>query len=458
MIAIRTAWRLLGQRLENVTGSLLHRMFRVREPERQLCVRTFFTLFFMVAAHTMLETIRDTLLVTHMPSCGLGLMYIALAGLTLFANAAAVAVARRLGHRRAVTWVLIVVACGATALELVGTNGRGALAVYLFSGVEGAVLLPQFWLLAARLFTLPQGRRLFGFIGAGGVAGGALGAGASALFVHSVPVKGLLPIASGCFLLAALTLSSVACDGIAPALLNRSSCACPRLNDANTSRNNPSSRNNPYLVRVVATGAFSTAAVLVVDYLFKSATVGRIPAAHIAGFFARFYIVMNLVSLGVQVVVTQPALRRLGAVRVAGILPWLLVGGGVATFLGGGSLAVVFGLKVAEAALCCSLNRVATELLYVPVPEKLRDRTRGVVESVVGRGVRACTGGILYLLALRTLATPRVLALLVVFLSLVSALLVLSLRRPYFNLVRSMQYARANDREDGASLTMVKSC
>jgi len=452
MIAIRTAWRLLRQRLLNVTGSVLHRIFGVREPERQLCVGAFFTLFFIVAAHTILETIRDTLLVTYMPPRGLGMMYVALAGLTLFANAAAVAVARRLGHRRAVTWVLIAVACGATALSLVATNGRGASAVYLFCGVEGAVLLPQFWLLAARLFTLPQGRRLFGFIGPGGVVGGAIGAVASALLLHSVPVKGLLPIATGCFLLAALTLRSVACDGIPPAVSMTSTCAHPRIKDTDASR------NNPYLARVVATGAFSTAAVLVVDYLFKSATVGRIPTCHIAGFFAHFYIVMNLVSLGVQIVVTQPALRRLGTVRVAGILPWLLVGGGVATFLGGGSLAVVFGLKVAEAALCCSLNRVATELLYVPVPEKLRDRTRGVVESVVGRGVRACTGGILYLLALRTLATPRVLALLVVFLSLVSALLVLSLRRPYFNLVRSIQYARANDREDSASLAPVKSC
>jgi ATP/ADP translocase len=182
-------------------------------------------------------------------------------------------------------------------------------------------------------------------------------------------------------------------------------------------------------------GALSPAAVLIVDYLFKSTAVQRISAPHLAGFFARFYVVMNIVSLGVQVLVTQPALRRLGVIRAAGVLPVLLAAGGIAAFFGGGSLAIVFTLKVTETALCCSLNRVATELLYLPVPETLRDRTRGIAESMVGRGVKACTGGLLYLLTVQALATPRVLAMLVLVLSAASASLAFSLRRAYCEVV-----------------------
>ena len=179
----------------------------------------------------------------------------------------------------------------------------------------------------------------------------------------------------------------------------------------------------------------SAAAVLIVDYLFKVTIASRVPAASLGGFFARFYAAMNLVSFGVQIILARPALRRLGVVGAACVMPFLLIGGGIAAFCGGGTLLVVLVLKAIDGGLRYSLNRVAIELLYLPVPETVRDRTKGLFECVVGRVVQACTGGVLYLLALRTLASPRILALLVVVLSLAWAWLALSLRRPYADLI-----------------------
>ena len=413
---------------EGFACAVLKKLFDVRRGELRVCMQAFVVLFLIVAAHTMLETARDTLFLVHHPPDGLTLMYVALAGLTFFANAAAIAITRRVGHRRALLWLLVVAVWASVALSFVVRSGRGACAVYLFSGLAGVLLSPHFWLLAAHLFTQAQGRRLFSLVAAGGIAGGVFGAGIAAYVLRSHPAAALLPLAAGCFTLASLALMTVRDDrdslpSSPTSLFHRCGAEAVR------------GRCSRYAARVVAMVVISTAAMLIVDYLFKSTIAGRVPAARLGGFFARFYAVMNIASFGVQIVLARPALRRLGVVGAACIMPFLLVGGGLAAFFGGGTLLVVLGLKAIDGGLRYSLNRVAIELLYLPVPETLRDRTKGLFECVVGRVVQACTGGLLYFLALRTLASPRVLALLVVVVSLAWVWLVFSLRRPYADLI-----------------------
>ena len=56
----------------------------------------------------------------------------------------------------------------------------------------------------------------------------------------------------------------------------------------------------------------STAAVLTVDYVFKSTAAASIPPAQLGEFFARYYAVMNGVSLVVQLFVAGRIVRMLG--------------------------------------------------------------------------------------------------------------------------------------------------
>jgi AAA family ATP:ADP antiporter len=407
----------------------LKKLFDVRRGELRVCGQAFLVLLLMVAAHTILETARDTLFLLHNPSSGLSLMYVALACLTFFANAGAIMVARRVGHRRALLWLLVAAIGASLALSFVVRSNRGVCAVYLFSGLVGVLLSPHFWLLAANLFTQAQGRRLFSLVAAGGIVGGVFGAGIAGYVLRSCSATALLPLAAGSFALASLALATIRDDR--DPLSSSLSDSVYEQRGTRTGRG----RCGRYAARVVALVVTSAAAVLIVDYLFKVTIASRVPAASLGGFFARFYAAMNLVSFGVQIILARPALRRLGVVGAACVMPFLLIGGGIAAFCGGGTLLVVLGLKAIDGGLRYSLNRVAIELLYLPVPETVRDRTKGLFECVVGRVVQACTGGVLYLLALRTLASPRILALLVVVLSLAWAWLALSLRRPYADLI-----------------------
>jgi AAA family ATP:ADP antiporter len=402
------------------------RFLDIREGELQVLVQAFFTLFLVVAAHTTLETARDAIFLSRLPPAQLNVVYVSLAGLTLVTAAASFGLARRLGRRNALVCSLVVAAFVTTVLYYRAASKPGAVALYLFSGLVGAMLPPQFWLLGSQIFTVAQGRRLFGFIASGGVLGATVGAGAAALALHVFPVTALLLVSAALFVVTALVLTTIEADPPSSRPPPASEKTQPML----------VFRDNPFLVRIAAMVVVSTAALLTLDYLFKSTAAWYVPQAGLGEFFARYYAVMNAVSLVAQIFVASRVIRRFGVIGSAGIMPFFLLGGGVATVLGGGLLLLVIGLKTVDGGLRHSLNRVATELLYLPLPEAARDRGKGLVDGVLGRFAQAFTATFLYLLAMRSLATPRVLALIVTALAGVWLALAVSLRRPYLDLFR----------------------
>jgi AAA family ATP:ADP antiporter len=413
--------------------SVVARLFDLREGESSPALQAFATLFLVIAAHTTLETARDAIFLTKLPASQLNVVYVLLAAATLLTTAASRELAARFGRRNALICSLAVAAYATMFLYFVAPTPRMALVLYVFSGLVGAMLPLQFWLLAAQRFTVSQGRRLFGPIASGGVVGGTVGAGTAALVLRVLPVTALLPLAALLFLVTAVLLT-----------LERSERA--DANAASPTEVAPVAEKrtpiavfleNPFLVRIAGLVALSTAAVLTIDYLFKSTAARLIAPAALGGFFARYYAAMNGLSLLVQVLIAGRIIRRIGVIGAVAVMPLLLLGGGVSALLGGGVLFVVLGLKSIDGGLRYSLNRVATELLYLPLTPYARDRGKGFVEGVLGRVVQAATATVLYLLATHALASPRLLALIIVVLSGAWVSLSVSLRGSYLDLFRS---------------------
>src|SRR5581483_4885573 len=126
---------------------------------------------------------------------------------------------------------------------------------------------------------------------------------------------------------------------------------------------------NPFLVRVAMLVGLSTAAVLVVDYAFKTAATRHSAPEQLGELFAAYYAVRNAVSLVVQVFLAGRITRGAGVVGALAVMPLLLLAGGIAAIALPGVLLVVLILKGVDGGLRYSLNRVATELLYLPLPE-----------------------------------------------------------------------------------------
>src|SRR5262249_26566049 len=151
------------------------------------------------------------------PPSRLTFVYILLAGIALVVTAANTAFVRRFGRRNALVFTLMAAAYGTTVLHFQPQTPRVVFGLYLWSGLLGTVLMVQFWMLAGQLFTVAQGKRLFGLIAAGGVLGAVVGASTAAAALELVPVTSLLLVSSFLFLSTAVLLTTISATEELPA-------------------------------------------------------------------------------------------------------------------------------------------------------------------------------------------------------------------------------------------------
>jgi AAA family ATP:ADP antiporter len=412
--------------------ALVARLVDLREGEGRPALQAFLSLFGIIAGHTILETARDALFLDKLPVSRLTLVYALLAGLSLLVATGNARFVRAFGQRNALVVTLVVCAYGTTVFHFLPATPVAVFALYLWSALLGTVVAVQFWALAGQLFTVAQGKRLFGPVAAGGVAGAVAGATLAAAVLEAVSVQSLLLVASALFLATAFGLTTLRTEELS---------ATGELGGGGTASPGPRGlamfREVPYLWGVAALVALSVAAVLTTDYLFKSVapTAARTLGLDLGPFLARYYAALNAASLVVQLFVAGRILRRFGVVAGLMVLPALLLVGGALSVLLGGVLLVMV-TKGADGALRHSLHRVSIELAVLPIPGDVRGRAKALIDASLARGVQAGTAGAILVLATFELATPRILAIVLAVLSGAWLAVAIRLRRPYLDLFR----------------------
>jgi ATP:ADP antiporter, AAA family len=184
-------------------ASGVSRWFDVRRDEVGPVVRSFLVLLLLIAAHTVLETARDALLLARFPARALGLVYVVTAVSVLPFAMAASRLTARFGPRRVLTGGLLATSLLVVTLFALHTHPVTVVAIYVVTGLVGGSLVPLFWNAVGGVFTVTEGRRLLGIIGAAGVLGGVIGSTAAAALLTIVRVKALLPVSAVLFVAAA---------------------------------------------------------------------------------------------------------------------------------------------------------------------------------------------------------------------------------------------------------------
>ena len=409
----------------------------VRPDERRDTAAAFLMLFGFVASHAMLETARDALFLAKVPATHLPWVFIAIAALSVAVANAQQRLASRLGGRG----VLVACLCGAAIVtlgfwQLLGQLGpSGVYALYVWSGVLAAIVLVQFWMQLASLFSITQARRLYGVIGAGSVLGALAGTGLASTLARIAPARHLVLAASVGFALTSL-LPLLFSRQAAPATLPKETAASGLGASARFIARNPYARNVAILMLA------ATVCVTIADYVFKSTVAANVPAAELGAYFGTVAFALNLASLVVQVALVGVIVRRLGVSAALAVLPLLLVVSGVGMIAIGG-LAAALAIKAADGSLRYSLHRTAAELVFLPLDDSARRRTKNFVDVVGQRGGQAVAGA--FVLGLTALGAPlAVLAGVVVALALLWMWAALALRAPYLDLFRSRLRRRGN--------------
>ncbi|MEO8701153.1 MAG: HEAT repeat domain-containing protein [Kofleriaceae bacterium] len=376
------------------------RIIDVRPGEYRRVVRAGAAMFAILAGFTISETARDSLFLGLNGAGSLALAYLALAGIAVLALVANAWLVRKVGRRAALVVTLVAAAAGTAAFYAIPRGAIASLVLYLWTGLVGTVVVVQFWLLASTRFTSAEAKRLYGPIAASGATGTLAGALVAWGLVLVFEVETLLPVASGFYVVAAVLLARDN-ERVEPRL-GGARARPRRVLRASTIR------RHGYVIRMGMLTICATAVALLADYLLKTTAAASLRTDELAHFFARFSGVVALLSLAFQLIGSAWLVRKIGVLGMVMLLPVLLLIGGTASVLTAGSFVAVGFTKGADASLRYSVNRVSTELLWMPVAEHIRLFVREPLESVVTRLVQAITALLLLLLVVLGLASTAV--------------------------------------------------
>ena len=383
--------------------STLRGFLDIRAGERRNTFAAFATLLAITTGHTLLETARDAFFLAKMPASRLPWMYLVIVAIALLLSQIKAA---RADSKLGVAGSMVVAAGITTVFWTLlrgGTPTHNVLyALYVWTGLFGSWAMVQVWTLLGRAHTMTQAKRLYGFIGAGAVLGGVVGAVLARLSISMMSPRSAVLLAAGIFVLAALPCLVIVLPAETTAPAQRS-----RGDDGDAPRRPMSATvgllwENTFARRVLGIVLVSTITVTVADYLFKSQVAHEIRDTRLLGnYLSTFYAITNALALLAQLFIAPWVFRRAGVQRALFFFPVAMLVAASGVLMTGGLLVASVVLKSLDGALRYSLHKTSTELLLVPVPDLIRERIKPVVDLVGSRGGQALASvGILGLVAI----------------------------------------------------------
>jgi AAA family ATP:ADP antiporter len=327
----------------------------------------------------MLETARDTLFLSELPATRLPWAYLSIAVLALAIGNALNALLAHQPRRRALMMTLVAGALANVVLwYFVAARSReSAFILYVWTGFVASIITLQFWLHAGDLFDVGSAKRVFAFMGAGGLAGATIGSGLAGLVLLVASPRTL--VLGGATLFAA---SAALTHWWGPLQ------AAPKGPPTRATPEPMTLGRDPYLQRILVVTLVATVVATGVDYLFKSSVAAAIPRTELGHFIARYQLVVNAGALVFQLLVAPRLLATLGVIGALGILPALLLVGSAIAFLAGGFFPVVI-VKAIDGTMRHSLDRAGNEILYLPLGVALRERFKALTTAIGQRGGQA---------------------------------------------------------------------
>jgi AAA family ATP:ADP antiporter len=406
----------------------------VRPEERRNTFASFATLLVLTSGHTLLETSRDALFLTRLPAAHLPWMYLAIAVLALGAS--------RL-HLPA-NKVAIILTTMVGALLTAGLWAYGGsfhwnrpwllYVLYIWSGLFASWVTVQIWTLLGRAHTMTQAKRLYGFIGAGAVLGGVVGAFGARAVLMMVSGSRLILVSAGFFLLSTLPLLLVR---IPDAKAKEPTAEQSEAATGSLTTNATLLASDIFARRILVIVLTATIAVTLADFLFKS----RVADAYhdtkvLATWLSTFYAVTNTVALVAQIVIGPWIFRTFGVQRALFFVPVLLLGAAGGVLFSGGALLAAVMLKGLDGSLRYSVHKTSMELLLVPVPDGTRERVKPIIELVGNRGGQAIAS--LAILGLVAIGASNVLTIgaIIVILTVLWLANVITIRTNYLDVFR----------------------
>jgi HEAT repeat protein/MFS family permease len=260
-------------------------------------------------------------------------------------------------------------------------------AFYIWVEVLGAFLIVQFWTLTNEIFNSRQAKRVFAFIGGGGVLANIVFGLIIRQSVKDLGTENLLFMLVGCLAVAFVAVLA----------LGRN--AAPELTAARERRRGVAKTKKQLAParRVFATRHVQfIAGVIVLTYLvsylvdYQLNVVVGIEYAHVADpsgersqFFASFFLFTGIIAGFIQFGLTARILERFGVLFALLLLPITMLAGSIGMLTAFAGLATASLTKGSEVALRYTVNDTTLQLLYLPLPTQVRGRAKAVIDGIL---------------------------------------------------------------------------
>jgi len=437
--------------MHRAIGYLSKRFVQVRPGERRKVFLTFLYFFLIITAYYVIKPVSRSLVLGSLGSRMVPYMDLICAivmgpFVTLFAR-----LVDRLPKAKLVTlafWTAITLTVAYWKL-LGGHTSWAVGAFYVWVSIFSVLVVTLFWLVANDLYRPREAKRLFGFIGSGGILGGIAGSSIAAVGAKLIGTEQLLLLSAGILVLCWLVVERL--WRFIPASVAEESPA-PREARRETFLSGPRAfvkllLQSRYLLLLIALVGLNKLVATLTYYQFNPFIEQAFEQADArTAFISMFFNGVNIAAFILQFFFTSWILRRWGLAVALLALPLGLLAG-----TAGLALMPVLWLAAStelyDGSMNYSLQQTTKEVLYLPIDRSVRYKVKPFIDMVVfrfGKGIAAVIG-ILVLNGLNL--PPRVISLLSIPLILLWLVVAVRLRREYVATIRMILQARAVARQ-----------
>jgi ATP:ADP antiporter, AAA family len=316
----------------------------------------------------------------------------------------------------------------------------------VFVSLFSIVLVSQGWLVASNIFDARQAKRTYPLLGMGMVLGAAFGGEFTNRAAYALGTRNLL-LASAAMVLLSYVMFRMA--------IRRSGTAVSHARAANKEETDFSfggmTRDILHTRHLQVIVGIMVAMYLVdtlVEYQFQVTAAAVHRGDALTAFFGKFYgIYLNGIEIIFQLFVTATVVQRFGVGGTLQVAPACIILSSTAT-IASPSLTAAGAVRLTEASTRYTLNRTGMELLYMPLPQELRNRIKAFIDICVDRVSRGLGGALLILVTSKALHFGiKEIAFLVVFLCLPWMYFSHLARKEYIATIRRRFEARRLDLE-----------
>ncbi len=384
-----------------------YKLFNIRKGEERRALLMFAYIFLVINALMIIKPVSHAQFLATFGARQLPFVFILVA---VFAAGVSTIYGRLLGStsflvviRRTLSGFTILLGAVFASLSLHFIEPFVLYVFFVSVSIFAVLAASQFWILANIVFNPREAKRLFGFIGAGAIAGGILGGYITKLLAPTLGSEVLILLGAGLLLLCHPIVRRIWAENPAHGRAMQAPRAQSDLNRASL----PVSaiRSSKHLFSLAVIVVLGVAAGKFVEYQFVAIAADRIPdEERLAAFLGFWYSNLNVASLLVQLFVTRQVVGVFGVGTSLVVLPLTILVGAVGVLVHPALWTAIF-LKVSDGSLKNSIQKSGLELFSLPIPPEIRNPAKSFID-VFGDAFATGVSGLLLVILTTVLDVP----------------------------------------------------